>query len=148
MSETETNWRKKTLFFIIVISALRLAVLPAMNLMPQDAYYWQYAKHPSIGYFDHPPMHAFTAILTTSIFGDNAFGIRLGPWLYSLGILILIYNLTRRIYGERGAFWAVILAGVTPLFSIGSGILTPDPPLLFFWTLAIYLGWRTITENK
>ncbi len=119
-----------------------------MGLTPQDAYYWQYAKHPAIGYFDHPPMHAFTAATTTAVFGDNAFGIRFGPWLYSLGILLLLWDFTKRLFGERQAFWAVLIAGVTPLFSIGSGVLTPDPPLLFFWTLSIYLGYRALSENR
>ncbi len=147
MTDNRTNWSNWALIFILVVSAVRIAVLPAMDLTPQDAYYWQYAKHPAIGYFDHPPVHAYIARVTTAVFGDNPFGIRFGPWLCGLGVLLLIFEFARRIWGGRAGFWVAVLAGVTPLFSIGSGVLTPDPPLLFFWTLAVYLGYRTITEN-
>ncbi|MCD6501213.1 glycosyltransferase family 39 protein [bacterium] len=148
MSEKEANWSKRALLFILIISAIRLAVLPAMNLTPQGAYYWQYAKHPALGYFDHPPVHAYIAMATTALFGDNVFAIRLGPWLCGVGVLFLILEFTRRLWGDRAGFLAVVLAGVTPLFSIGSAVLTPDPPLLFFWTLAVYLGYRTLVEDR
>jgi len=147
LSENARIWERRVLVFIITISAIRLVLLPALALTPQDAYYWQYSKHLSPGYFDHPPLHAFTAWLTTLIFGDNAFGIRFGPWLYGLGLLILVFCFARRIYNPRVGFWATVAAGVTPLFSIGSSILTPDPPLLFFWTLSLYLGYRALTDD-
>ncbi len=141
-------WVRRTLIFIALVSLIRLFLLPALPLTPQDAYYWQYSQHLSLGYFDHPPMHAYTAWLTTAIFGDNSFGIRLGPWLYGVGLLFLCFALARRIWNERVGFWTVVAAGVTPLFSIGSSILTPDPPLLFFWTLSVYFGYRALSEDK
>ncbi len=148
MRGEEPRWRRRALIFIIVISAIRLLMLPAMSLQPQDAYYWQYAKHLSVGYFDHPPVHAWTCRLTTEIFGDNAFGIRFGPWLYGVGLLLLVFAFAKRIGGDKTAFWTVAAAGVTPLFSIGSAILTPDPPLLFFWTLSVYLGYIALDDDR
>ncbi len=119
-----------------------------MDLQPQDAYYWQYSRHLALGYFDHPPMHAWTCWLTTSIFGDNAFGIRFGPWLFGLGLLILVFFLAERLFDSQTGFWTVLAAGVTPLFAIGSGILTPDPPLMFFWTLSIFLGYIALDDDR
>ena len=119
-----------------------------MDLTPQDAYYWQYSRHPAAGYFDHPPAHAYTAIITTAIFGDNAFGIRFGPWLYGVGLLLIIWALTKRIWNEKTGFWALLAAGTAPLFSIGSSVLTPDPPLLFFWGVAVYSAYRALSESK
>ena len=139
---------KSAFIFILCVSALRLVFLPLLGLMPQDAYYWQYSKHLSLGYFDHPPVHAWTAWLTTSVFGDNAFGIRFGPWLYGVGLLFLIFALARRLFDNNVAFWTVVAAGVTPLFNIGGSILTPDPPLLFFWTLTIFLGYIAYREDR
>jgi len=119
-----------------------------MDLQPQDAYYWQYSKHLAPGYFDHPPVHAWTCWITTAIFGDNAFGIRFGPWLFGVGLLLLIYFSGEKIWGPKAGFWATMAAGVTPLFAIGSAILTPDPPLLFFWTLAVFLAYIALQDGK
>ncbi|MGC9314000.1 MAG: ArnT family glycosyltransferase [bacterium] len=148
MTQDRQNWRRKALIFIAIVSAVKLLILPLMDLQPQDAYYWQYSRHLSIGYFDHPPVHAWTCWLTTGIFGDNAFGIRFGPWLYGLGLLILVFYFAERIFDSETGFWATVAAGLTPLFAIGSGILTPDPPLMFFWTLAVFIGYIAMDEDR
>ncbi len=148
MSEYSSRWRKRAIIFIVVVSAIKLLILPLLDLQPQDAYYWQYSRHLAPGYFDHPPMHAWTCWLTTSVFGDNAFGIRFGPWLYGLGLLLVIFFFAERMFSSKTGFWVAVTAGVTPLFAIGSGILTPDPPLLFFWTLAIFMGYVALSEDR
>lgn len=148
MTEFSSRWRRSALIFIVAVSVIKLLILPLLDLQPQDAYYWQYSRHLALGYFDHPPVHAWTCWLTTAFFGDNAFGIRFGPWLYGLGLLLLVFFFAERIYGSETGFWATVAAGLTPLFAIGSGILTPDPPLLFFWTLSVFLGYIAISEDR
>ena len=148
MRKDPAIWSRRTLIFIIAVSAIRLALLPALDLTPQDAYYWQYSEHPAMGYFDHPPVHAWSCWLTTTIFGDNPFGIRFGPWLYGLGILVMLYLMARRLYGEEAGFWVAAAAGVTPLFTIGSSVLTPDPPLLFFWLISMFTGYLALDEDR
>jgi 4-amino-4-deoxy-L-arabinose transferase-like glycosyltransferase len=44
---------------IIALLVLRLITAFLIELTPQEAYYWNYAIHPSLSYFDHPPVVAW-----------------------------------------------------------------------------------------
>ena len=43
----------------LAIYLIRLLVVFAMGIMPQDAYYYLYSEHLDFSYFDHPPMVAY-----------------------------------------------------------------------------------------
>jgi dolichol-phosphate mannosyltransferase len=51
------------------------------ELLPEEAYYWNYSRHLDIGYLDHPPMVAWLIRLGTMVFGQNEFGVRIGTAL-------------------------------------------------------------------
>ena len=67
------SWRleRSTLFALLGFSALRAALMPTFGLMPQDAYYFFYAEHPSLSYLDHPPMIAVVLGLFAAILGKS-----------------------------------------------------------------------------
>src|SRR5262245_56411633 len=52
-----------------------------LPVFAQEAYYWAYAQHPDLSYFDHPPMVAWLIWFGTLLFGDGVVGVRLGTWL-------------------------------------------------------------------
>ena len=134
-----TKNKKNIILFISLITLFRLIYINFVPLVPQEAYYWKYAKNLALSYFDHPPMAAWTIALFTAIGGDHVFFIRLGSVLYALGMLILLYRIGLELFGDRKiAFLTIIAINCTVLFSIGATIITPDVPLLFFWTLIVY----------
>jgi hypothetical protein len=48
-----------------------------------------------------------------------------------------------RLLPDRGAgLWAAALLNATPLLGVGAVIMTPDTPLLFFWTATIWAAFR------
>ena len=53
---------------LLLLSALlgvwQVTTLP---LFAQEAYYWCYAQHPALSYFDHPPMVAWMIWLGTQL---------------------------------------------------------------------------------
>ena len=67
--------------FALAIAAcsllLRLAFSGAVDLLPEEAYYWNYAQHLDIGYVDHPPMIAWLIALSTGLLGHSEFAVRL-----------------------------------------------------------------------
>jgi len=131
--------KKSAALFFFMITLFRLVYINFVPLMPQEAYYWNYAKHLSLSYFDHPPLTAWTIAFFTAIGGDHLFFIRLGSVLFSLGLLMLLYRMVLELFQSRKTAFMVILAiSCTVLFSIGATIITPDVPLLFFWTLFVY----------
>jgi len=86
--------RKLFLYLIFGIGLFRLIYIQLIPLVPQEAYYWKYAKHLAWSYFDHPPMTAYVIALFTYLGGDSPFFIRLGSILFSLGLMALLFKIT------------------------------------------------------
>ncbi len=137
-----------TLTTILSLTLFRLIYINLVPLVPQEAYYWKYAKNLALSYFDHPPMAAWTIAFFTAIGGDSVFFIRLGSVLYSLGMMVLLYRIVIELFDdERMGLWTVIAINCTVLFSIGATVITPDVPMLFFWTLIVYFMVKLIKTS-
>jgi len=52
-----------------------------------------------------------------------------------------IFLLARRLFSDRVAFWAVVVAGIIPLFAVGSSLMTIDTLYVFFWSWAALAFW-------
>ncbi|RMH69521.1 MAG: phospholipid carrier-dependent glycosyltransferase [Gemmatimonadetes bacterium] len=144
-------YRLNAWLFIAFMALIRLIYINFPPIVPQEAYYWKYAKHLALSYFDHPPAAAWTIALFTAIGGDSPFWIRLGCVIYATGFTVLLYLLTREIAllstgqperAEKIAFYTIVTVNVTLLFSIGTTIITPDVPLLFFWMLTLFAVFK------
>lgn len=116
---------------------LRAAAMAGMALIPEEAYYWMYAQHPSMGYFDHPPMVAWLIRLGTALFGDNEFGVRFGGAVLMLSASGLVYVFGRMWFGRAAALAAAVLLQVLPVY-FGTGLIaTMDSALVFFWLVGM-----------
>jgi dolichol-phosphate mannosyltransferase len=130
------------------VLALRLAFLGSVNLLPEEAYYWNYAQHLDIGYLDHPPMVAWLIWAGTRLFGDTEFAVRLGAYSCWIVAAMFCFLLTRNLYGRTAAFIAVLLLAVLPFF-FGTGmIITPDAPLTAAWAGALYFLERALLGEQ
>lgn len=131
--------RKLVIYLIAAITIFRLIYINLVPLVPQEAYYWKYAKNLALSYFDHPPMTAYVIAFFTWIGADHVFFIRLGSIVFSIGLMLILYASAKRLFdNERWALLSVIAINCTVMFSIGSIIITPDVPFLFFWALIVY----------
>ena len=137
MSVSDTRWHRASLWFLAITTLLRLALLPRLELAPDEAYYWDWSRHLALGYYDQGPLIAYLIRLTTAVFGTNEFGVRVGVCLASLGTIVCCYVLARRLFSPLAGFLTVLLLGATPLMTVGSLIATYDPPLVFFWALTV-----------
>ncbi|HUK83181.1 MAG TPA: glycosyltransferase family 39 protein [Verrucomicrobiae bacterium] len=134
--------RDKLFVFLIVVvvglTLLRLLVAGTVELLPEEAYYWTYSKHPALGYFDHPPMVAWMVHAGTLLLGDTERGVRIINMLLWIGSCALLWQTARIWFDVRVASGAALLFSALPIF-VGIGfIVTPDGPLVFFWTLTLY----------
>ena len=133
------NSRRLLFYLIAAITIFRLIYINFVPLVPQEAYYWKYAMHLALSYFDHPPMTAYIIAFFTWIGGDHVFFIRIGSIILSTGLIILLYSITQRLFrNQKMAIVTVLAINCTVIFSIGSIIITPDVPFLFFWALIVY----------
>ncbi len=135
------------LVFLSVFYLIRLYLTSVVELAPDEAFYWYWAKHPDLSYLDHPPMVAYIMAIFTALGGDTAFFVRLGGLLCTIPAHALIFFSAKRLYpDERKARWELLLViNCTLLFSTGCLVQTPDTPLLVFWSLALYCGAHIAT---
>jgi dolichol-phosphate mannosyltransferase len=137
MAET-TAWRKRALAIVVGLTLLRLGCLGLADLFPEEAYYWNYARHLDIGYLDHPPMVAWLIHLGTSVLGHNEFGVRIAALLCSLGTAFFAFKLAELLCDRRASWTACSLAQVLPFFFMTGFMMTPDAPLTLCWSSMLY----------
>ena len=135
--------------WLAALTALRLALAAAVPLAPDEAYYWVWSRALAAGYPDHPPMVALFIRAGTALAGDGAFGVRLlGPLSVAAGSLLLA-DAGRLLLGDRRAGEAAaLLLNATLLVGAGSVAMTPDTPLLLFWTAALWAAARLHTDGR
>ncbi len=136
---------------LIIISGFhlfRLALLPFMGLMPQDAYYHFYGEHLSWSYFDHPGMIGYILRLFTLVFGKSIIVVKLADFTITSLILLIFYKLSRCFLPVHRASKAILLITSTFFISILSFNSTPDVPLLLFWTISVLFLYKAVFEEK
>lgn len=143
------NWLGLGVALGACVFALRLVFLGSMDVMPQEAYYWNYAQHLSPGYLDHPPLVAATIYVSEIIFGHNAWGTRFGAFIYGLIFIFIFYRYARLQLEHNCAVFASVLALLLPYFFMGSGFLiTPDASLSMAWVMALYFFYRALLKEE
>jgi hypothetical protein len=128
--------------FACLLLALTPAYLVLAAVLPpadDELYYWCWSQQLQLSYYDHPPMTAYMIRAATELFGDTLVAIRLPAILSTLTVLACIGWLTR----PRHLLPLVILS---PLFTVGAVLVTPDTPLLMFW--ALYVVWLVVVHQQ
>lgn len=133
--------------FLLLLTVFRFWYAGQHELLQDEAYYWQWARHLDWGYYDNTPLAAVVIRCFISLLGSHEIGVRAGAIVSALIASIFIYLLTARLLGPRVAFFAVILANVVPLFAAGAVIMTHDPVQLALWAAALYVVQRALTDK-
>lgn len=133
---------------VALSTLLHVAYAGLLPLSPQEAYYWQYARHPALSYFDHPPAAAWTIRAFTLLLGDSERTVRLAAAGWSAVFCFFFFLAGRRLLGSRAALTATAVLLVSPFFSIGQTIITPDTPLVAGWIAAFYFTVRALQDER
>lgn len=131
----------------VLFSLLRLALVPAFDLMPQSAYYFTaYAEHPSLSYYDHPPMIGWLLWLAARLLGESTVAVHLAVFAVTLATQIAFYRLAGAFLGRDGGSRALALFASSGVVVLVSLVAVPDVPLLLFWTLALLALRRALFD--
>ncbi len=145
----ESRYNEKVILYSIISSSIILHILymGTLNLIPEEAYYWNYAQHLDYSYLDHPPMIALLISLF-SFFGSHQEVLIRMPSLICLAICgFFSYRLTEHIV-PRGGIYALCLLMVLPYFYSSSVVITPEAPLLASWSALLYFLYRSFIYNE
>lgn len=158
MQNPQMTLSQKAWTFILALTIFRLLYVIFLPITPQEAYYWNYAQHPALSYFDHPPMTAWSIWLGTHIFGHTFFGVKVIAVLWGLLTNIMLYlTMINAVHAfwphekSRAAelgFFVLILYNLTVFSHFYSLLAVPDSPLLFFWILSVYLFLKLLVTGE
>ncbi|HEX3079931.1 MAG TPA: glycosyltransferase family 39 protein, partial [Puia sp.] len=140
--------RRSLLILCAVIIGIRLIFAGIMGIMPQDAYYYFYARHLDLSYYDHPPMIAYLLRFFTGIFGKNVWAIKLADTVTTGLSIFAFYRLAIKFVSEKKALIATALLLSTLMISILSLVSTPDVPLILCWILSLNFLYEAIWNKK
>ena len=119
-----------------------------IRLFFDEAYYYGWSQSLDWGYYSKPPVVAWLIRLTTDLFGNAEWALKLSaPVLYSLtgGVL---YQIGKRLTNARAGFYTAAIFLTMPLVSFNSLFITTDAPLLFCWASALWLFLRAQATNR
>jgi hypothetical protein len=134
--------------WIGVITLFRLWFAPHLDLVGDEAHYWECGRSLDWNHYGKGPGAAFVIRVFTVLLGDHVWALRLPAVLLSAGTGWLIFLLGRKLYSDRVGLVAVVAASLMPLFAIGSILMTIDPLSVFFWAAAALSFWEGVQLGK
>jgi hypothetical protein len=132
---------------ITMFRLLWLALQPA-DLFPDEAQYWVWSQHLALGYFSKPPLVAWLIAVTTGLFGDSEFAVRLSAPLLHAGAAFFVYGVGSRLYDRRVGFWSALGYASLPGVSVSAFIISTDAALLLCWAAALYAFVRARDQGE
>lgn len=132
----------------LLVARLAYAAVAPVDLVPDEAYYWDWSRQLDWGYYSKPPMVAWLIALSTGWLGATPFAVRLPAVLLGTLGLFWMYLLAARLYGRRAGFWAALLTAATPGNAALALLMTIDAPFLFCWCGALYCFWQFTTDAR
>jgi len=149
MSSTkEWNCLGATWLVLALALVIRLVVSGQFLLTPDETNYWQWSRYLDIGYYDHPPMIAWTIRLATTLFGQNEFAVRLPTVLGITVASAYLSMLAARWFSCRCAFHVALISQVILLLNGSALIATPDGVLLPCWAAACYHAAQALERDR
>jgi dolichol-phosphate mannosyltransferase len=142
-----TSTFQKALALLLPLLILRLLFIFNVGLIDDEAYHWSWTKELSLSYFDHPAMIAWLEALSTRLFGDTEFGVRLPAFLCYLVILITSWRLAWELFDEWTAHFVGFMVLLSPLWGIAGYVASPEPPFMMFWILGAWVFWQSARED-
>lgn len=135
--------------FLTLMSIYHIAVIfqPHMALFYDEAYYYHWSLNPDFGYYSKPPMVAWAIMLSTAVLGPSILGLKIMASVFYAASAVCIFKLTQRISQPIVACFAGTIFLSTPLVGFNSEFITTDAPLIFFWSLTLYLFVRALEQE-
>jgi len=145
----EKRYFRYTFILITLTTLIRIYLASTIGLGVDEAHYVQYALHPSLSYYDHPPLVGYLIRFFIIAIGKSLLSVRMPAIISGIGTAFLLFLIGKRLYGPSAGFWAVVIFNCIPLFSAIGGItIVPDTLLCFFWVLLVFLIWEIYRTER
>jgi len=128
-----------------------------LDLAPDEAHYWDWARHPDWSYYSKGPLVAWLIHGSCTLFGPLSVqltgsvmpAVRLPAVACGTLMLLGLYTLTLKVYRNPRLALGVVVVGLTfPLVTAGSMLMTIDSPYTCCWMWALVFGHRALFEHS
>jgi hypothetical protein len=149
-SEFKSN---KTLILFLasipLLLHLYVNIFAGYGYFRDELYYIACSNHLSFGYVDHPPLSVFILKVTTLIFGDSIFAVRLIPAINSALIVFISCLITLKLGGKKTAIIISSLSVIfAPVYLAMSGFYSMNSIDILLWSIAFYYIILIIENNE
>ena len=142
MNESLNQRYKNPVLLLILFSTLLRCILASnIEFGNDEVYYWTYALHLQMSYFDHPPLIAFfIRLFTFNLNLNNELFVRLTSIIGAAVNTWMLYKILSRIKNETAGWYAALLYNgcIYSTFICGF-LIIPDSPQIVFWLWSVYL---------
>jgi hypothetical protein len=148
------------LLLVGVTAILHVAYLAwdcPLDLAPDEAHYWDWARHLDWSYYSKGPLVAWLIRASCELFGpwseehtgSLTFAIRLPAVLCGSLLLVALYQLTVQVFDRARLALAVVAVALTlPLITAGRSLMTIDSPYTCFWAWALVFAHRAVVRRS
>lgn len=109
---------------LALLTVWRLALLPTVELCPDESLALVYAGHPAAWHAEMGPLVPWLVRLSTALFGATEFGVRVLAPMMAFAAGLCVWRMCRGMFGDTAAAWAVMLVQVLPAFNLASVSMT------------------------
>jgi membrane-associated phospholipid phosphatase len=149
IAQADQQWLRLGYILTGALLLFRILYLASgtIELSGDEAYQWLWSKHLALSYFSKPPAIAYIQYAGTHLWGDTELGVRFFSPVFAAILSIVVLRFLAKEIGARTAFLALLIVTSSPLLSVGTILMTIDPPLVLCWTLALVAGWRAVQPS-
>jgi len=132
---------------LLALTAARFQSPGRIELTPDESYHTLWCLHPDWCYYDAGPVIAMIIRAGTELLGLNEFGIRFFSPIIALGSSLILFLLTRKLYGETVAVWTVAVMNILPVFQSGSLMMNPGGLSVCLLASAMLTFWLALERG-
>ena len=149
MSNKVENYYLFSLLFLLLLQKAIFIFMAAP--LPDEAYYWLWAKHLDLSYFDHPPLSIWLQSGLGNIITDKIFLIRAVPITCFILFMVILYFWIKALVGTLSLniyLKNALLVLSLPILSIFLTISFPDCVVILCLSLSGYFFSSFLFHEK
>lgn len=128
--------------FVVVWTTFQIVSYASIDLHPDLVEVYAWSRHPSPGYFKHPPMNALMAWAWFSVFPATDWAFQLMAMVNAALALFIVDLIGRRYLSGDKRLAALLLLLLTPFYQFHAERFSTNQVLLSTWPLATYAFLR------
>src|SRR5262249_4497955 len=128
--------------FTLLWLVFQIISYAAIDLHPDPLEMFAWSRHPSAGYFKHPPLGAWMVSIWFSIFPTMDWAFQLFSGVNAAVALYSVYMIARLYGAGDKALFVVLLLMLTPFYQFNAQRFGANQVLLSLWPIATYCFLR------